>query len=541
TVSVIGDTLRVGEAPAHGEGNVLKYTSGVAILNSVAFALAHGYTVLTDPSNANGFTAPYRFALYLNALAFILLGLWFIWKLLSNRFGRGPALCTVLAIGLATNLFYFGVINNVMAHPFLFALWAALLYATDRFYRHPGVRWSVAIGLLAGMITLIRPTEIICVLVPFLWEIKSVRARLTLLRRHRKLLMIMAFCLVLCALPQLLYWKYTTGQWVYYSYAGEGFNFLKPRISKGLFSFRNGWLIYTPVMILSMTGMVMLWIRRHTLRMVVTAVVVLHVWLVFSWWNWFYINGFGMRAMVDLYPVLAIPFAAMIAYLAPRWRRWIYGFVILCVLLNVYQTEQHRRGVLWTEDMNSAYYRQSFGRLQMDQAMSVAYDLHTFQTSRKWHTLLWEEDFEGNSFDSAHMVQHDSRAYRITPEAAVDFGEHVFPFASTSFQPGDLLAVSCQVYVEKQISQYYDMTSFALSIKRGERFLARRYLRLNNKPGDPGDISLWWGVPGQWAFVEAHMTIPRSFRAGDEIRISLISPNPESVVYIDDLKVGIVR
>jgi hypothetical protein len=43
-------------------------------------------------------------------------------------------------------------------------------------------------------------------------------------------------------------------QFIYYSYAGESFDFLHPQIIRGLFGWKNGWLPYTPVMIFSLPG-----------------------------------------------------------------------------------------------------------------------------------------------------------------------------------------------------------------------------------------------------------------------------------------------
>lgn len=65
----------------------------------------------------------------------------------------------------------------------------------------------------------------------------------------------MGICLLL-VMPQMLYWHYKTGMYIYDSYKnpGVGLDYLSPHIINVLFSYRKGWLLYTPVMIFSLIG-----------------------------------------------------------------------------------------------------------------------------------------------------------------------------------------------------------------------------------------------------------------------------------------------
>ncbi|MFO7610005.1 MAG: hypothetical protein R6X35_12570, partial [Candidatus Krumholzibacteriia bacterium] len=56
------------------------------------------------------------------------------------------------------------------------------------------------------------------------------------------------------------FWGQTsTGQFVFNSYMEEGFFFLKPKFFHGLFSYRKGWLVYSPVMTMAIIGFI--WMR----------------------------------------------------------------------------------------------------------------------------------------------------------------------------------------------------------------------------------------------------------------------------------------
>ena len=148
-----------------------------------------------------------------------------------------------------------------MPHAYLFALYALILYLTDNFYRADRRRelYAAAIGILSGLAVITRPTEIICVLIPLLWGVKgmdSLKERFVFFLNNRRFAVIYILAAFIAAFPQLLYWKIYAGHWLFFSYHGEDktFNFIKPHLFNVLISYRKGWLMYTPVMILSLLG-----------------------------------------------------------------------------------------------------------------------------------------------------------------------------------------------------------------------------------------------------------------------------------------------
>ena len=59
-------------------------------------------------------------------------------------------------------------------------------------------------------------------------------------------------CLVL-AFPQMIYWYLKTGYPILkYKNPGVGLDIFTPHIIKAFFSYRKGWLLYTPVLIFSL-------------------------------------------------------------------------------------------------------------------------------------------------------------------------------------------------------------------------------------------------------------------------------------------------
>lgn len=188
-----------------------------------------------------------------------------------------------------------------MAHSYLFFLHGLLIFGTWKFYRSPGWKYAAAIGLSAGLITLIRPVEFVCLAIPLFYGLgadRSLSEQWKFWRTHFRFISLAIGVFALCGLIQMLYWKVSSGQWIFYSYGEERFYFNKPKIGPGLFGFQNGWLPYSPVMVLSLFGLVYLFRHRRWLISVLIFLP-LHVYFAYSWWCWYYINGVGSRPMVE--------------------------------------------------------------------------------------------------------------------------------------------------------------------------------------------------------------------------------------------------
>jgi hypothetical protein len=207
--------------------SVSKMTMGLAVLYAPFFLAAHG---LAEPLGyaPDGFSDPYRFALILSSVFYATLGFWLLLKLLRKYFARNAIAISLLAIGLGTNLYFYTTIEPPMSHAYSFFLYAAFMYAVDSWSAKPSWGNSALTGLVGGMIILVRPTNgIIFILLP-LWQVDSLSALLSRLKlflnKSMKLIM-MAIIAILVFIPQIIYWKYVTGDYFYYSYGDERFFF----------------------------------------------------------------------------------------------------------------------------------------------------------------------------------------------------------------------------------------------------------------------------------------------------------------------------
>ena len=82
-------------------------------------------------------------------------------------------------------------------------------------------------------------------------------------------------------------------------------------------------------------------------------------WVLFSWWCWWYGGGFGMRAMIEFYPLFAILLGASFQILFNlKLKKLLYTIVCVCIGLNLFQTWQYSKTLIHWESMNQkAYFR----------------------------------------------------------------------------------------------------------------------------------------------------------------------------------------
>jgi len=350
-----------------------KMTMGTAVLYSPFFFPAHW---LAKPLGypADGYSLPYRIALAFSSIFYAMAGLFLLMKLLRKYFDRMAVAITVLAIGLGTNLYFYTNIDPAMSHAYSFCLFAAFILLTDKWIARPGWLVALGIGISGGLIILVRPSNGIIFIILLLWQVDSFAALksrfVTFLRQWPNILLMVA-AVIIVALPQMLYWKYSTGQYIYYGYREERFFFNDPEIFKGLFSYRKGWLVYTPVMAFAMFGLGVMYVKMKKLFWPVLVFTLLNFYVVWSWWCWWYGGGFGQRTLIESYALLAIPLAASVDFFLKKNKplRFIFSFLIgFFIILNIFQTYQYTRGIIHWDGMTKKAYWDTYVRFKISPA-----------------------------------------------------------------------------------------------------------------------------------------------------------------------------
>ncbi|MFO0359879.1 MAG: hypothetical protein ACK50N_05230 [Flavobacteriales bacterium] len=350
---------------------VFKTSCGVAYFYAPFFFIADAYANWHGGYLKHGFSTPYKVALLVCGLFFFGWGLLLVRKLLFKfQFSDTVVAITILLIGVGTNLLCYGSQSAPLSHVFSFFLFTAFILAVMKYEEKMSWKNALLIGLLLGLISIVRPTNLIVGLLLLFYKVHSWKtfiARIHRLLSRYDLIILMLITFILPWIPQFIYWKFVTGSYLYYPYGDEGFFWLQPKIYYGLVGFRKGWLIYTPLMITAVVGLFLLKKRVPDFQKAIVFFTILHIYVIFSWWCWWYGGSYGSRPMVDTYGILALPSAITIERIT-RLKKWTFPIWIASfgffICLNIFQIFQYVAKTLHYDSMNQQLYFKQFGKLE---------------------------------------------------------------------------------------------------------------------------------------------------------------------------------
>lgn len=349
-------------------GHFQKMTMGLAMLYLPFFLMGHFYAWISG-APMHGFSQPYMFFLLFGALFYVTLAAFTLRKILLRLVSEKLTSWVLFTILFASNLFFYTTLEAAMSHAYSFSLIVFFVALTIDWYKKPGIKNTLFLGLVYGLISLIRPTNALIILFFLLYDINSFKDRILFFLNSWKLILLMILAAFLVVLPQLLFWKFNTGSWIYYSYGREGFFFDNPQIWRGFFSYRKGWLVYTPVMLFALAGLFFLRKQFKAFSLAIWIFVPINFWIIFSWWDWTYGGSFGARPLIDTYSLMAIGLAAWLSFLAKQ-RKIIFAAMQVLILvfagLNLFQTAQYKYGAIHYAEMSKAAYWHTFGKLSRD-------------------------------------------------------------------------------------------------------------------------------------------------------------------------------
>ena len=312
-----------------------KYSIGVAVMQLPGFALAHLTThLMHNPQRAgwepyhfpaDGYSLFYQLAVAGSGMMYAMLGLLLLRRMLKKRFPEGVVSLTLIAVIFGTSWLHYASIEASMSHGYSFFLFAAFLSVLLRWRESSRASDFLLLGLISGMIALVRlPNLLVWVAVPFLLP-GTLQEKL---KNYWKPAFIVLGVTTLMFFPQMLLWRYATGEWAASGYAAhdEGFFWLKPQIAQVLVGIKKGLFFYAPVLLFAVAG----WCMRSTFRWASLAVFVPATYLISSWHMWWFGGSFGHRAFIEFYVFLAFPMAVALQKLWTHSRNLAFTVVFLC-------------------------------------------------------------------------------------------------------------------------------------------------------------------------------------------------------------------
>lgn len=321
-----------------------KYFCGVAIMQLPFFAIGH-VCAMTTSAPMDGFSAPYQYAILFGALFWVVVGLVFLRKILRLYFSDEVVALTILFLGLTSNLIQYTSIDGAMSHAFIFPLYSILIWYTIQWHKKPSFKSAILIGASIGLAIISRPTELVMIFIPLLWNVTSKETRTEkwkLVWSNKTHIVTLVFAGIVAMSPQFIYWYYTTGSLIFN--VGSKWFFLNPWF-RVLVGPEKGWFLYTPVAFLMIAGF--FFMKSHPFKRSVITFCLLTIWIVIAWSDWRYGASYSTRALVQSYPVFAIAMACFIHWM---WnKKWKWSLIVLLIsftTLNFYQLSIYNKGVI---------------------------------------------------------------------------------------------------------------------------------------------------------------------------------------------------
>jgi hypothetical protein len=370
-------------------GRVFKTTGGLAMMYLPFFAVGHlAAHFLHYPTH--GYSKPYEIAIAIGAFIYLLLGMYVLKKFLQHVIDdKRVVFWTLLFVLLGGNVLYYTAVEPGMSHVYIFCLVSVFLLLTFRWYAKPTLLNTLSLGFILGLLSLIRPTNVLWGLFWLFYDVSSFTAlkqRFMFLFKRFYLVLLIGFMAFLIWLPQFVYWKEVTGQWLFFSYGEERFFFTKPHILAALFSYQKGFLVYAPIFILSFIGLIGLYRSKKSLFWSTFLVLMLFVYAYASWWCWWFGGSYGMRAYIDFYPLLAIPMLFSVRWILLQ-RKWIkvllLFFSMLLLAYQIFNAFKYVHGSIHWDAMSKKVFWMNFFRLYPPDQMQLYLEHPSYEKALK--------------------------------------------------------------------------------------------------------------------------------------------------------------
>ncbi len=511
----------------------MKYPIGASVMYAPFFFVAHGYAKAKG-INADGFSPPYQRMLSLGCLFYAFLGLWFLRKILLNFFSEIATGITLLLIVAATNYLNYSAIDNAMTHNLLFTVFTLIVYLTIKFYRTPTYTTAIGIGLLCGLAVIIRPTDIIICLIPLLWgvyNINTLKTQCIFLYKNFGKVLIFGVSAFAIATLQLFYWKLTTGEWLFYSYGEQKFDWLEPHIKDGIFSYKKGWWMYTPFMIVIIPGFFLLYKQHKPLFTGVFLFTIINIYIVFSWSIWWYGGSLGQRSMVESYALLSFPIAALTSFIlkSNKLVKIVCSvFALFTIWYNVVLTLQAHSpmGILDSENTNKSYFLQTFGKVKINTDVKRFLDTDEVYKGNADNKIeLYFNDIE---YDTLHIDTNSMLSGKKCLFVTAQI-QGTQPYA-VPIPPADAqwLRVSGDFLTTAKVWDVWKMPQYTLQFKYDNEIVKSKFVRVHRilNQGEKKHIAFDVKIPEQ---------------AFNSLTILMWNADGNSTTFMDNLRVEILE
>ncbi len=308
-----------------------KYFPGVAVMQLPFFAGASALTWIAGKP-VTGYSNTFSNFFYLGHLFYSVFGILLFLSCLKQFFPNAKNLEWIVILSIiATPLFYY-MLEIPLSHSYTFFLFGLFTWLILKLKVKFSLRFFFFLGLVLGLIAITRPTNVMVVLAIPLILGSSTSTILFFKNVFSKKLMYLSvgfigFACMLFVLLVLLKWQ--SGEWLFWPYNGEGFNWTNPMIWQSLLSFRAGIVMQSPIILVSFIGVLVYFKQNRFQAFWWCVFFAINLYIISAWWCWDYASLFGSRPFTELFFFLLIP----IFWLAEKyWKPTMYALGFFALL-----------------------------------------------------------------------------------------------------------------------------------------------------------------------------------------------------------------
>lgn len=492
------------------------FLTGMSVMYSIFFFIGHFFAgIFGYPQD--GLSEPYVYAMVFGCIIYTIIGLYYLRKILLHYFSDKLVSVLLLICVIGTNYSNHMTIKNLETVNVLFMFVAIVIWNTIQWHEHHKLKNMLAIGVSIVMMGLIKPSEVLIILLPFLWgvfSLKDVMQRIQLLWKYKYQLLITVLVCCVIASPQIIYWYVKTGHLFYDSYKnpGVGLDLYSPHIIESLFGYRKGWLVYTPVMIFALLGFIVVFKEKRSLFFGLLIPFLASYYIIASWTEYWYGAGFSNRPVISLYPLLMIPLGFFLDWMWKQ-KRFIRipvtAIIVFLIFLNQFQWWQLRNYILDATRMTKEYYWATFLKTKVDKdtrellLINRSYDpdeVHQLQNPQNYKSkhLLFDAHIDsktetGDNMEFIHTIHKPYHELTKIDHCYIRFRlEYLLP---DSIQP--------DVY-------------FAVMMNRKEGDYEQKYFRMNSEAAG-------------WQKLDTFYLTPEIRNVNDQLKFFIWNPDKQTI------------
>ncbi len=491
------------------EGNpIFFFLMGMSIFYLPWFLIGHLWASFSGYP-ADGFSLPYQYSLALGVISYTIIGLIYLRKILLNYFSEKITTIVLIIIVLGTNYFHFQTTKNLETANILFLTVTLIIWNSIQWHNTYKIRNMIYLAILIVLTAMVKPSEVMVIFIPLAWGVynrQTMHAKFLKIIEHKHQFLAAIFVGIFVALPQILYWYSETGHILFDSYKnpGVGLDIWSPHIINILFSFRKGWLIYTPVMIFALVGFIFLYRENKSFFSPALIYSLISFYIIASWTEWWYGASFSIRPMITLYPILAITLGYTIKYLGNSKiivRSLSYLLIIFFIMLNLFQTWQLNNFIIEPYRMTKKYYFAIFGKTAITEAdkLLLAPDL-TFNSNAvmpdeslfKKRNIGYYDFEEDNIQSNNHFLFDSTHGNVLKMDGDIEFSPEIrTTFRGLTACDYAWVKASVDVFIPKGFKDNLPMLVLTFQRKEGAYHYRSYSIDTNMyKPGSWGKIEV---------------------------------------------------